>query len=216
MILGLRHFLSERIYLRRIGSFAWHLLGVMLCYLVAFGLRFDFVLSDNVTGPLLETLPFALVVFSGVVLGFRLYAGLWTYFSYRDCLRYLVSMGFGTLLLGLVIFLERGFSFQGYPRSVLPIYLMVLLVWEIGGRMVVRFLKESGNGGLRSANGGVVTKKALLIGATDEVDSVLRTMGRRSEDLGEVVGLVTAARRRATIRGVQKYIGSFKICLPWK
>ncbi|NCF92584.1 MAG: polysaccharide biosynthesis protein [Verrucomicrobiaceae bacterium] len=208
MILGLKQFLSERTYLRRLGASAWHLVGVILCYLVAFGLRFDFIFSDKATGPLLETLPFAVAVFLGVVLSFRLYAGLWTYFSYRDCLKYLVSMGFGTLLLGLVIFLERGFSFHGYPRSVLPIYLMVLLVWEIGGRMVVRFLRESWNDGPRPANGGRVTKKALLIGAPDEVDSVLRTMGRRSEDLGEVVGLVTAARRHATIRGVQ-VLGGF-------
>ena len=207
MEIGIKRFLSECPYLRRIGGFAWHLAGVLVCYAAAFGLRFDFVFDDKVVRPFVETLPLAAIIFMGVVIGFRLYAGLWSYFSYRDCLKYLLSMSFGTVLLGGAIFLERGFSFKGFPRSVLVIYLLVLLVWEIGGRMVVRFLKESSNGGPKHEGG--VTKSALFLGATDEVDAVLRTMGRRSEDLGEVVGLVTAARRHVTIRGV-KVLGGFE------
>ena len=207
MIFSLRQFLAKRTLLRRLSAFAWHLVGVIVCYVGAFALRFDFALGEIPGNAMTSTLPLAVLAFTGVILGFRLYAGLWTYFSYRDCLKYLLAMAVGTILLGVGVFLQRGFSFDQFPRSVLIIYLLVLLVWEIGGRMVVRFLKESVNGG-GNRPAGNVANRALLIGATDEADAVLRAMGKRSEDLGEVIGVVTAARKNATIRGV-KVLGGF-------
>jgi FlaA1/EpsC-like NDP-sugar epimerase len=199
----MKRLLSQQVFLRRVSAFVWHLLGIVVAYAIAFGLRFDFAVDPPHMAAFVSTLPLAVGVFLFVVITFRLYAGLWTYFSYGDCLKYLYSMSLGTALLGAAIFVQRGFSFHQFPRSVLIIHLLVLLVWEIGGRMTVRFLKEQWNGGVARRHGGSGKEKtALLIGETDEVDSLLRAVGRRSSDLGLIVGVVTAARRHGTIRGV--------------
>ncbi len=202
LMFEIRKTLSRVVFLRRVTAFFWHFCGILVSYALAFALRFDFVATETAMNAFATTAPLAALIFMSIVVGFRLYAGLWTYFSYQDCLRYLCAMGLGSVLLAVSIFVQRDFSFAQYPRSVLIIHLMVLLVWEIGGRMVVRFLKESVNGG-RAGKNGSVSKKTLVIGAPDEADSVLRALGRWSQDLGEIVGLVSGARRDGTIRGVK-------------
>ncbi len=208
MVRAFKRALSERVWLRRVVSFAWHVVGIVLTYMLAFGLRFDFEMAGSSWEALWSSLPLAVGMFLLVVVAFRLYAGLWSYFSYGDCLKYLYAIAMGSVLLAGAIFWQRGFSFGGYPRSVLLIHLMVLLVWEIGGRMVVRFFKEKNGLGRRvSSEEGL--SRVLLVGAIDEVDSLLRTVGLRSEDLGEVMGVVTAARQDATIRGA-RVLGGFE------
>ncbi len=208
LALELRRLLSEHTLLRRVGTFVWHFFGIVVTYALAFVLRSDFD-AYPADAAFLSTWYLAVFVYLSMVVVFRLYAGLWTYFSYDDCLRYLCALGLGSIILAGVIFLQRGFSFDGYPRSVPIIHCMLLLIWEIGGRMAMRFERESWSGGRRNgaARNG---KKALVIGAPDEADAILRALGRRSDDLGEIAGLVTGARMEGTIRGV-KILGDMDV-----
>ena len=61
------------------------------------------------------------LVFLGSITAFRLYQGLWRFFTFRDCLLTSVAFLTGTLALGAIIFIRSGFDFEGFPRSILII-----------------------------------------------------------------------------------------------
>ena len=201
----MNRFVQHRLF-RRSASLAYHLAGIAIAYLGAFLLRFDFTIPREPSDhwhSLISTFPLVLLVFLGVILAFRLYRGLWTYFSFRDCILYLLAFGTGTLVLGLALWVSRGGSFAGYPRSVLPISFLLLLVWEIGGRMLVRLYSDWRKIGLgrRTPEG---SERMLLVGSLRESDQVLRSVMRDGSGLSSVLGILCTddGKTRDTLQGV--------------
>ena len=168
---------------------------------LSFLLRFDFQYDENELSNLLTALPLALPVFLSVIFIFRLYSGIWTYFSFSDCVRYIYALGAGTLFLGALIFAVNGYTFEDFPRSTLIINYLLLLTWEIGGRMGTRFIKEQWVD--PSEFPDLKEERVLIIGAHNELDQMMRSLRRAVSNLGRVVGLVSEFSHNQTIRGIR-------------
>jgi len=193
--------------LRRCAAFLFHAAGIGAAYWAAHLLRFDFSVPEEHWASFGATFWWVLASYLACIVVFRLYRGLWRFFTLRDCLISVVAFSLGTALAGGVIFAVNGFTFEGIPRSVLIITLMLVLTWEIGARGGVRWYRESSR---RDRNGdGSVLRRVLLIGNPEEADSVLRGLQQRSSELGKVVGIVSNKRSHAgsSLRGVGIHSG---------
>ena len=168
---------------------------------LSFLLRFDFQYAPEELKNLSVALPLSLFVFVPVILVFKLYSGIWTYFSFSDCVRYIYALAVGSLILSLLIFIANGFSFGSFPRSTLVINYLLLLTWEIGGRMGARFIKEQWVD--PSEFPDLKEERVLIVGAHNELDHMMRSLRRAVSNLGRVVGLVSEYSHNQTIRGVR-------------
>jgi len=191
--------LAREKLIRRIAALAWLVIGIAGAYIGAFALRFDFSLPVAYRPVLWSTLPVYLVVSVGSVIVFRLYRGLWSYFSFRDCRKHLLVFALATVISAVIVYFLRG-GFQGYPRSVFLNYLLLLLMWEIGGRLVVRSIRSSLEPNLGK---GKAAETVFLVGSLKEADQVLRTFVTDRASLGRVVGVVTddSCSKNETIQG---------------
>ena len=96
----MRHteYFEESIVLRRVLAFVFHLAGILGAYFLAFQLRFDFDVADWRWAIFRQTLPWVIVAYVACILIFRLYQGLWRFFTLRDCLITAVAFTVGTAL----------------------------------------------------------------------------------------------------------------------
>ena len=136
--------LRESVLFRRAMGFAWHIVGIAFCWWFSFeilAIRFEYELDPEFDWAYTEYLWLAILVFLSVIIVFRLYQGLWRFFTFRDCVVTGVAFLSGTLVLALAIFLLNGRTFAGFPRSVFLINFMLILGWEIAGRSFVRLFR---------------------------------------------------------------------------
>ncbi len=159
-----------------------HAALVTLAYLLAFLLRFDFDLPASEWDRFLLTLPLLLLARGGGVGWFYLYEGLWRYIGMRDFITILKGVTFSSVIFlgGVLVFFAHGF-----PRSVFLIDWVLCLVLVGGVRLATRALRESSwkyrpGGGMR----------ALIVGAGDAGEMLLREIGRSLTLNYEVVGFV--------------------------
>tara|TARA_R110002096_G_scaffold85802_7_gene197863 strand:+ start:6458 stop:8332 length:1875 start_codon:yes stop_codon:yes gene_type:complete len=189
----LLQYFRENLWCRRTLGFLWHLVGIVLCYAAAFQIRFDFDVPAEFYPSVLDTLPIAIFSFLASIVIFRLYVGLWMFFSFRDCLTTALAFAVGSLALAVLIYLTRSFSFEGFPRSVLVINYLLILGWEVGGRSIVRIIREWR---VTSARGkGKDRRNIAIIGAPEEADALIRSMAKQSSDFGRLVCIITEAKK---------------------
>ncbi|MDC0252151.1 polysaccharide biosynthesis protein, partial [bacterium] len=168
-------------------------------------IRFEFELDPEFNATYSEYLWLALLVFLSVIIGFRLYQGLWRFFTFRDCVVTGVAFFTGTLVLALAIFLLNGNTYTGFPRSVLLINFMLILGWEIAGRGFVRLIREWRIE--RAFGSSPDQKRAILIGEPEECDGLIRSLNRQAGQLGKIVAIVTEESRHkgGKLHGIRIY-----------
>lgn len=202
----LARFFMESTAFRRCLAFLFHLVGIVGAYYFAHQLRFDFNVPPKHLLSLRETFWIVITGYLASILVFGLYRGLWRFFTLRDSVITVVAFAFGTLVIGLAIFVTKDFSFEDFPRSVLMITFMLLVAWEIGGRGLVRLTREN-----RGANGrpGEEDDRLLLLGDPEDADAFLRGVQRHAAELGRVVAIISDNPRHggARLRGVPIYAG---------
>lgn len=198
--------LKESLVLRRVLAFAWHVIGIGLCYLLAYLFRLDFKLGDEFRDEFFQTLLAAYVVFLTFIIIFKLYQGLWSYFSLSDCVKFVWVYGLATAVhygtvLSIKSFSEDDFH---YSRAVPFIYFMLLVAWEIGGRAGLRLLRDFQT---RLRSGASDAKRTILVGDPEHCDQLIRSLINPQLGIGEVLGLVCNDRRRdgSTLHGVRMF-----------
>ncbi|MDD3988343.1 MAG: polysaccharide biosynthesis protein, partial [Candidatus Omnitrophica bacterium] len=160
--------------LRRPLIIALHLFLVVLAYILAFYLRFDFQVTQIYWQLIFKTLPI-LVIIKLIILGyFGLYSGLWKYASIDDVWRLLkaniLSSMFFVFAVALLIGRQEGFfSFSGYPRSVFVIDFLLSFCFMAGIRFANRITREKFFPEPRSR-----LKKVLIVGAGEAGVMVLK------------------------------------------
>ena len=186
--------LRENVLLRRLLGWVWQLVGIFLCWWLAFQVRFDFSTDDIYYHTITPSIWIAVIVFVACIGAFRLYQGLWRFFTFRDCLLTGFAFFVGTVIIGLVIFFSGNLSFSGFPRSVLVINYLLILAWEIGGRGIVRLFRDWR---IKRLTGQSPTnqKRIVLVGEPEACDSLIRSLSRQSSQLGEIAAIVTDAAR---------------------
>ncbi len=178
-----------------------HLALIVLAYLLAFLLRFDFRPSATQWNLFLQTLPFLLFVRMAVFAWFHLYGGLWRYVSMRDIVTILKAGTLSFLIFSVVILLFYG---RGFPGSILILDWVLCLALVGGVRLALRALREW-KGRHRQFGG----KRALIVGAGDAGEMLIREIERNLTLNYEVVGFVDddLKKQGGRIHGV-KVIGT--------
>jgi len=159
-----------------------HAVLVALAYWLAFALRFEFRLLPDELSKWSRTLPFVLVVRLLVFQWFHLYVGLWRYVSMRDIVVILKAGTLGSVILSAGILSAYGLAF---PLSVLMIDWLLCLALVGGVRLTLRVVRESQRRG-RSGEG----RRALIVGAGDAGEILLRELGRSSVLEYDILGFV--------------------------
>jgi len=206
----LARFFMESTAFRRCLAFIFHLVGIAGCYLLAHLIRFDFEVPEKHWDSFYRTFGVVVASYLACILLFGLYRGLWRFFTLRDCVITGIAFAVGTVFATFLIYIRNGLTFADFPRSVLMITYMLLLFWEIGGRGIVRVMRDSRRQRRRQARGGEEKdRRLLLLGDPEEVDTLLRGVQRFAADLGQVVGIVSDNPHHggAKLRGVPIYAG---------
>lgn len=158
---------------------------------------------DEIVSFLWLEFPLVLLVQGLVFRWTGLYKGVWRFASLPDLWNILRAVIFGSLAIGLSLFLYNRLA--GVPRSVLLLYPMVLAVLLGLPRLAYRYWKDS-RGGLAQ---GRATKRVLIVGA-DRAGEVLSRDLRRDSSY-TVVGFVDDRTdlRGASING-RPVLGRFE------
>lgn len=157
--------------------FIHDLLWVPVALYLALWLRFNF---DIVPGMnlhaayllLLCAMPAQLMFFSL----FKTHRGLWRYASMPDLMRLTKAVLFGVLVSYLVAFIM--FRMEGFPRSVIPLYPLLLLVGLMSSRLLYRWYKEH-----RLVIDPSSRQRVLLIGAGRACELLLRDIQKGGDYL---------------------------------
>lgn len=206
----LARFFMESTAFRRCLAFVFHLVGIAGCYLLAHLIRFDFEVPEKHWDSFYRTFWVVVASYLSCILLFGLYRGLWRFFTLRDCVLTGIAFAVGTLFATVLIYVRNGLTFADFPRSVMMITYMLLLFWEIGGRGIVRVMRDSRRQRRRQARtGDEEERRLLLLGDPEEADALLRGVQRFAADLGQVVGIISDNPRHggAKLRGVPIFAG---------
>lgn len=181
----------------RLMIFLHDLVMVMAAWFGAYWLRFNlaspppkFLLAAE------EALPLILLAQALVFYFLGLYRGVWRFASLPDLIRIMKSALLGVLMIALVLALVT--RLQGVPRSVLPLYALLLTVFLSGPRLLFRFWKDQ----------GLVLKegqRALVVGAGRGAELLIRDLSSVRDARFVAVAIVDDDPRKkgSEIRGVR-------------
>lgn len=178
------HVLEKALRHRRPLIVGGHLCLFASAYVLSFALRFDFAVPPAETRILLLTLPALLAVRGAVFWMLHLYEGLWRYVSVRDGIEILKGVALSSGLFALGMF---GARIDGFPRSIVVLDLLLCAVMTAGLRIGWRLLLERRPA---DADGVSPRKRAIVVGAGDVADALVREINRGSLRY-TVVGHVT-------------------------
>jgi FlaA1/EpsC-like NDP-sugar epimerase len=180
------------------AAFLHDVLMAGLAFILAMYLRVGGEAFGTYREPMLQGLP---IFIASAAVSFRLlglYRGLWRYASGRDLLSILKAV-----LLALLIFLPLMFlknRLELFPRQVLPILGLVLMVFLAGPRLLYRMAKD------RTAGGAVDRSRripVLLIGAGDGAELFIRAMTGNAAHPYRVVGVLDDQKRNLAGRQIR-------------
>ncbi len=155
------------------AAFLHDLLTIPITWLMAFWLRFNLssIPEDSLTVAL-KVLPILMVVQGSVFLFFGLYRGVWRFASIPDLARISKAVLVGSILSAVAIFLMT--RMQGIPRSVFPLYAMLLFGFLGAPRFLYRLSKDY-KFKLMPGN------RVLIVGAGRAGEMLVRDLLRQSD-----------------------------------
>ncbi|MDD4869337.1 MAG: nucleoside-diphosphate sugar epimerase/dehydratase [Kiritimatiellae bacterium] len=196
-IQGITGIVIESPLIRRTLIVIWHILGICASHWLAFQLRFDFDVPLVSQVVFWNTLPILLIVCLLIFHLFRLYSGLWAYFSIDDVIKTVLAVFCAIITSAFVIFAARDFTFEGIPRSMFFLDYIFIIGWIGGSRVVIRYFRQHRGDNLEQDE-----DRIILVGRTEDVDLLIR--GTRNVRLGKFVAIVTddPGQDGTTIHGI--------------
>lgn len=173
---------------RRLLVIIIHVALIVLSNYLAFWLRFDGQISLTTWQLWLQTTPWLLVIRGVTFIPFRLYEGLWRYTGIWDLRNIIIAVGISTVVF--FGFVYWGFGFTEYPRSIVIIDSLLLIVF-LGGIRLARRLYQ-----------GMITtspekKRLLIYGAGDTGEIIVRDIrNNRDEYDYDPIGFVDDDHRK--------------------
>ena len=166
----------------RAGVFLHDILMIPAAWYLAYWLRFNLgTIPDNSLQVATLMLPVVVLCQSFSYFVFGLYRGIWRFASLYDFIRIGKSVYVGALIATLVIFAITGM--QHVPRSVIPLYMILLFVFLGGNRALYRSFKDQ-----RMRVGG--GKRVLIIGAGESAQMLARDMLQHARGEYLPVGMI--------------------------
>lgn len=166
----------------RTAAFVHDLLLIPVAWLAAYWLRFNLeAIPPEILQTAVRLLPIVIVVQGGFFWYFGLYRGIWRFASMPDLIRITKAVVLGTAVIGGAVFLIT--YMYGVPRSVFPIYALLLFVSVGGPRFAYRWLKDH-----KLYRKG--RKQALIVGAGKAGEMLVRDLLRDQDREYEPTGFV--------------------------
>lgn len=158
---------------RTVVVFAHDVLVIPIAWLGALWLRFNLgeIPLDNWQACLMA-LPVVLIIQAICYQAFGLYRGMWRFASMPDLVRIVKAVVVGVLVSALALFLYQRLNL--IPRSIFPLYSMLLVLFLGGARFLIRWQKDYG----RLLKG----QRVLVLGAGQSGESLVRDMLRAGYD----------------------------------
>jgi UDP-GlcNAc:undecaprenyl-phosphate GlcNAc-1-phosphate transferase len=168
-------------YKRRVFEVLLDLVLIIVCYYLAYGLRFEFNMHRQMFTRFEQSLPIAVAMTMLAFFYEGIYRGVWTYVSTEDLTKYAKACALSVLLTVLsIVLLHR---FDGYPRSVFAIYGLLMFVGVGGTRISFRLMDE----GLQRRRPGL---PVLIVGAGSGGEIAVRELLRNTALDRKVVGFL--------------------------
>lgn len=189
----------------RLLIFLHDLIMVVLAWFGAYWLRFNLELPpEKFLRAAFVALPIVVIVQAAVFFYLGLYRGIWRFASTPDLVRILKSSVLGALLVAVSLYLYV--RLQGVPRSVLPLYVLLLSVCLASPRLIYRMWRDRG---VRLQSG----QRALIVGAGRAAELLLRDLSGARGARFFPVALVDDAdeKKGSEIHGVRVRGGCAKI-----
>ena len=182
---------------RRLIIVIFHLCLVMLSYLFAFSLRFDFNMPKEYVFILFKALPILMITKLSIFYYFGIFEGLWRYVGMDDLWQIIKANCIATA----VFFTAEAliFGLQGFPRSVFIVDFVMCTSLTSGVRFFTRLFRE------RYRPADLLKKKKVIIVGAGEAGILVLKEYRNHPDAGEVIGFIDddPVKHNATIRGVK-------------
>lgn len=177
--------------------FAHDMLMIPVAWYGAYWLRFNLgTIPDFAISRAIEYLPYIVLVQTIFFRVFGLYRGVWRFASIPDFMRIVkaVIVGVGVVAGGLFL----ATRLHGVPRSVLPIYSVILILLLCGPRFLYRFWKD--NRQLERAG-----PRSIIVGAGMAGEMLVRDLLREKESEFVPIGFVDddKAKLRRDIHGIR-------------
>jgi FlaA1/EpsC-like NDP-sugar epimerase len=183
------------------AAFVHDLAMIPLAWLGAFWLRFNLgPVPDPFLQQALYTLPVLVAVQGGAYFFFGLYRGVWRFASLPDLVRIVKAVLLALATAAVLLFLI--FRLQWIPRSVFPLYGVLMLLALGGPRFMYRLTKDRG---LYLRQG----RRVLIVGAGRGGDMLMRDLLRDPDHKYLPVGFLDDDRRKwsADVQGVRVWGG---------
>ena len=143
---------------------------IPIAWFSAYWLRYNLEpIPETVLQPALEILPLLLFIQVASYSYFGLYKGMWRFASLPDLTRILKAVGVGVLFALLAFFLL--FRGENIPRSIFPLYTILLVCGLSASRLAFRWLKDR-------ARFTLVGTRVLIIGAGKAGEGLARDLLR--------------------------------------
>ena len=187
----------------RTGVFLHDVLMIPVAWYLAYWLRFNLgTIPENSLQVATLMLPVVILCQSFSYVVFGLYRGIWRFASLYDFVRIGKSVYVGALIATLVIFAVTGM--EHVPRSVIPLYIILLFVLLGGNRALYRSLKDQ----RMRVSGG---KRVLIIGAGESAQMLTRDMLQHAQGEYLPVGMIDddPDKLNREIHGI-KVLGGFE------
>jgi len=188
---ALRHFRS------RVAAFTHDIVMIPGAWFGAYWLRYNLgPIPDAFIGQAFVLLPLIVVVQGVVFWYFGLYRGVWRFASIPDFLRIAKAVMVGAAASAVLIFLLT--RMQYVPRSVLPLYAVLLFGFLGVPRLVYRWLKDHK---LYHPTG----RRTLIVGSGEGAEMLVRDLLRQRSHEYKPVALVddSPSRQGREIHGIR-------------
>jgi FlaA1/EpsC-like NDP-sugar epimerase len=171
---------------------------VPIAWLGAFWLRFNLgMIPDEYLSIAMQILPVLWLIQFGAFVYFKHYRGLWRYASVSDLIRIIKAVVSAALITLLIVFLV--WRLEAVPRSVFPLYALLLVGLLAMPRLLVRWYGENKTW-LRDTG-----RRVLIIGAGKAGEMLLRDLLREGGKDYYPVGIVDddVRKQKKEIHGIR-------------
>ena len=155
----------------------WIVLGADIlllaaAHLLAYGIRFEFVIGPREWANIWAVLPWLLPTKIAIFYFLGLYRGMWRYTGVTDLLNISrASIATGLVVIGGVLLVTR---FEGFSRSVFVLDTILTFLFIAGVRFSLRLFYQALPGFRDPDTTAVHRKRLLLVGAGDAAEKIVR------------------------------------------
>ncbi|STX51163.1 nucleoside-diphosphate sugar epimerase [Legionella busanensis] len=166
--------LITKVY-KKLPVITFDVLSIPVAWYLSYWLRYNMnpMLSHFKSEHSLEALSILLIFQVSCYYYFKVYRGLWRFSSINDVIRIIKAVITAVILTLPGLYLASLLAY--IPRSVLPLYSIILTTLLCGGRLLMRAYRERSNSNLAQS-----VYRVLIIGAGHAGESLARDMRRNS------------------------------------